>query len=529
MRLVRYATVARKGSSIRLPRDWRAALLFALAILVPSSAHATGNLRKLKHVIILMQENRSFDSYLGTLPYAAGTPYHPGPCRANDHACVDGLTCSGDPGALNCSNSNPDDDGSPVLSFHQDNYCISDLDHSWPGSHAEANFRQPANTLAESPNDGFVRTTKLPNPALGAAVQYRTMGYHDDSDLPFYYSLAETFGIDDRYFSSAMGPTASNRFFLMAGTAFGHVDTSELRAGFRPPPGPGLPSVVIPYEPITGSIFALMDQFNVSWADYYTDIPQSVSFIDSTRQPDKLVPINQFFADAASGRLPQVSFVESKRFPSASQMEADEHPPADIRAGQFFVSQVVNAVRNGPSWKDSIIFVTYDEAGGFFDHVSPPRAPQKNAATPDGIYPGQCADLSDVPNSRQPGGGARCAVSLSQAEILCPALAQDPTGPYPADCPAFEQYGFRVPLIAVSAFSKRHYVSHTLADHASLLALIEKRFIGQAARRKQGGSLTQRDLLANTLEDLFDFDRSPSRKVQIPPAPAPVPGEHGCP
>jgi phospholipase C len=195
-------------------------------------------------------------------------------------------------------------------------------------------------------------------------------------------------------------------------------------------------------------------------------------------------------------------------------------------------------VRNGPYWKDTVIFLTYDEHGGFYDHVRPPKAPQGEHRTPDGISPGQCADLSNPPSSLAPGGGAECSTNLINpagssvvtAEELCPALAANPTGPFPAECASFDQLGFRIPLLAVSAFSKPHYVSHEVGDHTSLLALIEKRFMTprdqddgddrHAANRGDHDHfvrphLTDRDLHANTLEDMFDFDHAPSLHTTV--------------
>jgi phospholipase C len=103
---------------------------------------------------------------------------------------------------------------------------------------------------------------------------------------------------------------------------------------------------------------------------------------------------------------------------------------------------------------------------------------------------------------------SRTDTSVKDAEALCPALSLDPTGPYPDDCPAFEHLGVRVPLVAISPFAKPRYVSHAVADHASILALIESRFLPAAG----GGHLylTARDRYAGGLEDLFDFDRAPS-------------------
>jgi phospholipase C len=199
-----------------------------------------------------------------------------------------------------------------------------------------------------------------------------------------------------------------------------------------------------------------------------------------------------------------------------------------LQRGQAFVSRVVNAVRRGPHWSDTIILLVYDEHGGFRDHVAPPPAAQGGARAPDGVAPGQCIDASNPPASLVPGGGAFCArnllsrsdTSVKDAEALCPALASDPAGPYPDDCPAFDQLGVRVPFVAISPFAKPRYVSHVIADHGSILALIETRFLPAPG----GGhlSLTARDQYASDLEDLFDFDNAPSFDTPVgramPPA-----------
>src|SRR5215470_9701922 len=124
----------------------------------PAPAPSATGLAKVRNIIVVMQENHSFDNYLGALPYAPGSPYHGGPCDPNDHTCVDGLTCSSDAsGNLTCTNSNPEADGSPaVAAFHDPRLCVSpDLDHSWVGTHHEVNFGDPNNSLGGT-NDGFV-------------------------------------------------------------------------------------------------------------------------------------------------------------------------------------------------------------------------------------------------------------------------------------------------------------------------------------------------------------------------------------
>lgn len=274
-----------------------------------------------------------------------------------------------------------------------------------------------------------------------------------------------------------------------------------------------------------------MNQHGVSWADYFVDAPQAGSFLPLSPPDPHFLPVSVFLAQAAGvlvlPPLPAVSFVDPDFGLEGRAAENDEHPPSDIQRGQAYVSQIVNAVRNGPYWKDSIIFITYDEHGGFYDHARSPRAPQGGALNPDGINPGQCEDLSNPPASEQPGGGAECSTnfvnpadnSVADAEALCPALAADPTGPYPAQCANFNQLGIRVPFIAVSPFSKPNYVSHTVGDHTSLLNLIERRFLTFNGVTLH---LTKRDASANPLENMFDFTNSPSLNTAVTQALPPI-------
>ena len=494
-----------------MARNFSAALLGALAscLLIPQTTLADEGLNKVNHIIIVMQENHSFDNYFGALAYAPGSPYHAakGSCSAGDHACVDSLTCSFSSGQLVCSNSNLEDNGSKVTAFHEPTRCVKpDLNHSWLPTHQEGNFANPNQTLRTFLADGFVRVndaTEQVDNGVESSNEDQTIGYYDWTDLPFYYELAQKFAISDRHFSSVLGPTIPNRFYLMAATSFGHLTTNDT----VPPPGG--------YKPVTGTIFDLFNKYGVSWADYFVDVPQAGDFLLSN--DSHFLPETTFLAQAAGAGapLPQVSFIDPDLGVEGTAVENDEHPPTDIQRGQAFVSQVVNAVRNGPYWKDSIIVITYDEHGGFYDHAKPPQAPQGGALTPDGINPGQCEDLSNPPFSLQPGGGAECSfnftsttdTSVADAEALCPALAADPTGPYPAQCANFNQLGIRVPFIAVSPFSKPNYVSHIAGDHTSLLALIERRFLTVNGATQH---LTRRDQYADALLDMFDFKNSPS-------------------
>ena len=480
-------------------------------------APATG-LGKVNHIIVVMMENHSFDNYLGALAYAAGSPYHASSaaCATDDHGCVDGLMCQADSnGGLVCSNSNPEDAGTAAPAFHATSRCVvPDLDHSWPGSHREANFDDPNGTASNSPNDGFVRVNDAsdqPDNGVETPTDDATMGYYTQADLPFYYDLAQKFAIDDRYFSAVLGPTLPNRFYLLAATSFGHTTSGDSAPA-------GL------FKPTTGTILDLLDGAGVSWTDYFQQAPQAENFrTPSGSATDPHFQSVQAFLASAAGTsaaapLPQVSLVDPV---FGGPDENDEHPPTDIQRGQVFVSRIVNAVRGGPYWQDSVIFIMWDEHGGFYDHVAPPRAPQGGARTPDGIFPGQCADLSNPPASQQPGGGVGCDLTLADVKALCPALAQSPASAYPENCASFDQLGFRVPFLVVSPFAKRSYVSHTVGDHASMLAFIAERFLKTAP----GGirpHLTLRDQNADSLMDLFDFQNAPSLNTPVLQAQAPA-------
>jgi phospholipase C len=476
-------------------------LLTGACLLTAACGLPGSDLSRVNHIIVVMQENHSFDNYFGALAYAPGSPYHNGngPCSDTDHSCVDGLTCSIARGTVQCRNSNADGHGAAVTSFKASTRCVMpDLDHSWVGTHREINFDNPNQALEHALNNGFVRQNDLLHqlavPASLADAQ--TMSFYDWEDLPFYYELAEKFAISDRQFSSVLGPTLPNRSYLLAATSFG-LTANE----FTPPGG---------YKPSAGTIFDLLNAQQVSWADYFEDGAQDSMF----QLPDAAhnLPLASFFEQAAGvGTFPQVAWIDPAFSTSSTVSEDDEHPPSDIQRGQSHISDIVNAVRNGPYWEDSIIFITYDEHGGFYDHVHPPGARQHGDRTPDGIFPGQCRPsttlLSSTPavaasESCSNGG----TMSQAAAEALCPVLANNPVGLFPPDCAAFDQLGVRVPLIAVSPFSKPAYVSHVVGDHASLLAFIEKRFLSALKRPH----LTKRDADASDLEDLFDFKSSPS-------------------
>jgi phospholipase C len=361
-------------------------------------------LRDIQHIVVLMQENRSFDSYFGPI-------HHQGQPRTER-----------EPRTGNPDPTNPD--GRNIKPFHATQLCtVEDLNHSWNGTHAEFDGGKM---------DGFTAQNVDPADPSGS----RAMGYLDRNDLPFYYSLATTFGLGDRNFASVLGPTYPNRFYEMTGTSFGHIRNDLPPAGGYTQP----------------TIFGRLQAAGITWKVYYALVPTAAFFADVQAHSDHLAPIAQYYADAQAGTLPQVAFVEPRYIGDVTQ-ESDEHPPANPQVGQQFTSTIVNALMASPNWSSSAFVLTYDEHGGFYDHVAPPRAPKPDA--------------------------------------IAPMLE-------PGDTPAaFDRLGIRVPFVMVSPFSKPHYVSHDVQDHTSILKFIETRFGLKP--------LTQRDAHADNLLDYFDF------------------------
>src|SRR5262245_11415966 len=317
-----------------IDRDFAGTALFAAAaafclgtLLGSAPARADGNLQNVNHIIIVMMENHSFDNYLGVLPYVPGTPYHNAKgsgvtrgCDPNDHSCVDGLNCRQprNGGVLKCRNANRSNTKGRVRAFHETSYCVGpDLDHSWIGTHFEVNFKHPDRTLKSPRNNGYVLQNALTE-GPEQAILHDAMGYYSDVDLPFYYYLATSFAINDRYFASMLGQTFPNRAYLAAATSFGHLTTSEILSGL---PTGG-------YKPINGTIYDQMDMQGVSWTDYYSDFPYSIVF---GTPPSHRQLVGLFAGSAAAGTLPAVSFIDPSALPdqtiNGNSYQTDEHPP----------------------------------------------------------------------------------------------------------------------------------------------------------------------------------------------------------
>ena len=234
------------------------------AVTAPNKPH--GSQIPIDTIVVAMQENRSFDHYFAQLrlqgqPHVRRVP-------------------------KNASNPDPTNPtGPPIPRFHETSYCeCADLDHSWSGTHREWD---------NGAMDGFTAAnTNACNPNGS-----RTMGFYDTTDLPYYYSLYRQFAMGDRYFASALTQTFPNRFYLYAGTSFGHIRND-------------FPTSPTEFAPPGGTIFEALDNAGVSWKIYFSEIPAGFLFAYVRNHAANTAPIQQYFNDAQAGTLPQVVFVD---------------------------------------------------------------------------------------------------------------------------------------------------------------------------------------------------------------------------
>jgi phospholipase C len=399
----------------------------------------------INHIVIMVQENRSFDQYFGQLPAYWKQNGFPS------------QTFDGPPSNA----SNPTQDNSAnISSFHLRTVCTENLPPGWNESHVDFNREDPTSVTPRM--DGFVTTAEVfsqnPGPGLPPIFDKagsRTMGYYDGNDLNYYYFMASNFATSDRWFSPVMDRTQLNRLYLLAATSAGHVN---------PPTGP-LPN---------NTIFGLLETAGISWKVYETD--PSTAFIGNfqpfaSEHAANIRPLSEYYSDLKNGTLPAVAMVEP-----GYESGLDEHPQKNIQLGASHVEDVISALMNSSSWKDAIFVLTFDEGGGAHDHVPPPAA-----VSPDGIPP------SDFQNGD-----------------VCSAIKGE-------NCD-FNHTGFRVPLIVVSPYTRKNFVSHTVADSTAILKLIETRF--------HLASLTHRDAAQMDMTEFFDFNHPAWATPPKPPVQA---------
>ncbi len=515
------------------------------------TVHASGSLSSVQHVIFMMQENRSFDSYFGMLnPYRQSNGFNVGD-DGNTYT-VDGIDDK------LSKISNQDDEGQSFNLFKFKSACIDDMTSSWLESYGDVNRY---NFLVNRPilMDGFVHTAEnyaklgIGDGQFTDLVGLRAMGYYDQDILNYYYYMASQFAVSDRWFAPVSSKSTPNRIATMTGgTTQGLV--------FDPFQDDGIVNQLS-----IGTIFQKLDENNVSWKIYYSitaggcteqdgdcgqgghsndypvttfsDFAYSAQYLyeNPTGAPcvaptigsqqavgdptnafcidiNHIAPLDQYLSDLTNNSLPNYAFIE------AQYGVSDEHPGSgqSILQGQKQVSTLVNALMQSPSWSSSIFFLSYDEPGGPYDHVPPvPGHSNDNTDSGMGTYP----DIGSIAVNAD--GYWPCLPPGGIPTVNCDLKPGDP-GTNPQDAPAQQgfaaQLGFRTPNMVISPFVRKHYVSHIPMDHTAILKFVENRFINS------GASLTNRDATQPNLLDFFDFTNIPWYTPPTPPTPNAPPG-----
>jgi phospholipase C len=406
---------------------------FARALLPKSSAAALpSSFDNFTTIVVGMMENRSYDHYFGWR----------GPDLGGVQEGFSNPTSLEEP-ADDCSPVAPlaVDDATPVNTFHLETHCqLPDPDHGWNGGRVQLNHGQV--------NGFHERSGKV------------AMGYLKAEDVPFSAWLAENYTTFSNYFCSVLGPTFPNRLYLHSAQGGGHRDN------YIPVPDFSNPADLLPLGHRWPTIWDRLNDAGVDWAFYGSDVPTiALFFHEIYENPGKVRSIIDFYIDAALGLLPKVAFIDPAFFTYGN----DDHPARDIKAGQRFIQDAFLAVAEGPQWYDASTgkgaawVMTYDEWGGFYDHVAPPTQP----------------------------------------DLLADANHCDDWG----------QLGFRVPTMLASPFARQDAVGTNVYDHTSILKMIEWNF--------NLPPLTPRDAAANNLAEVLDFSQAP--RVELPSAPPFIP------
>jgi phospholipase C len=381
----------------------------------------------IEHVIVVMMENRSFDHFLGWLPHADGRQA--------------GLSYA-------------DPKGKVHETFHetQPNGCgFTDPDHSYSGGRLQYNHGKMDGFLSDAANDIYA------------------VGYYEAKDRPFMSKLAQAYTTCDRYFCSILAPTYPNRFFQHG------AQTDQLDDAVKVNTQPTIWDQLNLGTGPTGRYYYSDVPFIALWGDKYTSISSTFA---------------EFLSDTAAGTLPNVSFLDPKFVGEGDGTSADDHPLADIRAGDAFLSQVFHAVTAGPGWDKTVLVINYDEWGGFFDHVVPRRI------------------TAGVPIGTSPSAGVDKDLNAA-GKVLS---------------------GFRVPCIIVSPFSRigstQAAVTHNFYDHTSVLKLIEWRW-GLKPLTQRDASHAASD--PGNLATALNFSRPTAKVPKLPVLPPFTPTACGAP
>jgi len=364
-------------------------------------------------------ENRSFDHFLGWMPNADG--------RQAGLTYVDGAGRAFETHALA-----PDYQG-----------CgMNDPGHLWPQARVQFN---------NGGADGWL----LP----GSGNDTYAIGYYGESDVPFLAAATRAGATCDRYFSSLLASTYPNRSYAHAAQSYGDKFLITAVPGDPPPQFPTPPGY-----PASTTIEGRLARAGLEGRTFYSDVNMAAMW--GPTGVKRSAPIAEYFERAATGELPELSFVDPQLLTPKEELgfTNDQHPHSDIRTGEWLMSDVVHAFLRSPQWERGALVIVYDEWGGFFDHVPPPSVPDANASP-------------DLDNN-------------------------------------FGQMGFRVPAVVLSPYANRGKVIHTQFGHESILRMVEDRY--------RLRPLTLRDARANSIAAAFDFNRKPHTDPPHLPTPPSV-------
>src|SRR5262252_6837312 len=366
-------------------------------------------LDKLQHIVVLMMENRSFDHMLGSLK------------TVNPN--IDGYV-DGDP------YSNPDANNKPVKpqpSAKFQGQLQPDPDHHFPAVDLQIFGKDSAPGASNrQPNmQGFVASYF--NQQRNLAHSQMIMYYFPKENLPVLTTLALEFAVFNRWFASIPGPTICNRAFAHYGTSFGRVDLNPIY-----PPG----TIKSVYSRLINA-----DPKRTAKVYYYDTTSSTMEVANLLQnEPELFGTYTQFLKDCEEGNLPDYSFIEPNysdhQGDSGEEVANDQHPDHNVQQGEVFIASIYQAIKNNPElWKTTALLITYDEHGGIFDHVPPPKC-VKDKFKADGNVTGTGVDFY------------------------------------------FDRLGVRVPTILVSPWIPKGAVVSRVFDHASIPATITKFFLG---------------------------------------------------
>ena len=424
-------------------------------------------LSKIKHIIIIMQENRSFDSYFGTFPGADGIPMKDGKPTV----------CVNDPTTNTC-----------VYSYHDPN------DVNFGGPHAA---KAAVDDVNGGKMDGFIaesyasRKTVCVNPNAPACTALTNkkddvMGYHDDHEIPNYWAYAKSFVLQDRMFEPNASWSLPEHLFMVSAWSAHCTNPNDpmscQNALDNPDPGALTKARNNTPEFAWTDLTYLLFQNNISWAYYLGEgaepdcedgeitcspMPQKVQVpgiwnplpnfttVHQDNQLGNIVPVEKFYDAAKNGTLPAVAWI-------VPNSKVSEHPPALVSAGQSYVTSLINAAMQGPEWGSTAIFLTWDDWGGFYDHVVPPTVDENG-------------------------------------------------------------YGLRVPAMVISPYARQGYIDHQTLSFDAYLKFIEDIFLGgQRLDPKTDGrpdlrpSVRENVSILGDLRNDFDFNQTPLKPLILP-------------